>query len=188
MVFVITSSMLSIFFPSPVKAADTAEKKDVFQFPHIVEQDQIQLELLPRSPEQISSFYEARGFPKEMLTVLSQQCFISVRLHNHRDELLWLELENWTFYNNGKPIHRKHRDEWIQFWKKMDMPMHNQATFRWTLLPEVLDFLPDEREGGNLILPRMAGNITLHATFATGENKQGKSIVIKYDKFSCAED
>ena len=188
MVFVITSSMLSIFFPLPAKAADTAEEKDVSLLRHIVEQDQINLELLPRSPEQISSFYEARGFPKEMLTVLRQQCFISVRLHNHRDELLWLELENWTFYNNDKPVHRQHRDEWIQFWKKMDMPMHNQATFRWTLLPEVLDFLPDEREGGNLILPQLTGKITLHATFATGENKQGKSIDIKYDKFSCAED
>lgn len=160
----------------------------VFQFPHVIQQDQVKLELMPRTPEQIASFYEARGFPKAMIDELRKQCFITVRIHNQREQLLWLDLENWAFTSEGHPIERKHRNEWIQYWKSRDMPMHSQATFRWTLLPEILDYLPDEQESGNLILPATEGNITLQATFATGDHKQGKAITIRYDKLQCAAD
>jgi hypothetical protein len=159
-----------------------------FEFPHIIQQDDVKLELMPRSPEQIASFYEARGFPQEMIDVLRQQCFITVRIHNRRDELLWLELENWDLSNAGKPIQRAHRDEWKRRWQQMKMPLPAQSTFRWTLLPEVLDYLPDEQESGNIIIPRVHGNIRLSAEFATGEDRSGRRIRFDYDRLSCVDE
>lgn len=47
-----------------------------------------------------------------------------------------------------------------------------QPTFRWTLLPENLDFQPDEREGGNIMLPRTRDPL----------------LRLKFDNLYCAED
>lgn len=50
--------------------------------PVFVSTSEMTLELTPRSPDQMGSFYEARGFPKPMLDVLKKQCYISVRIAN----------------------------------------------------------------------------------------------------------
>jgi len=141
---------------------------------------------MPRTPDQMASFYEARGFPAPMITALKQECFFTVRIHNRRTDVAWLELANWSFSHDGKPIARLHRDAWQQRWQEMNMPMASRSTFRWTLLPETLDYLPDEEEGGNIILPRVDGNFHLHAIFKTGENKLGPQIRIDFPAFSCA--
>jgi hypothetical protein len=149
--------------------------------------DDILIEFAPRTPDQMSSFYEARGFPQPMLDKLKQQCFITVRIHNTSQKQIWLELENWSFSSNGKPVKREHRDTWKQRWQEMNIPLRFQSTFRWTLLPETLDYLPSEIEGGNIILPRISQPITLKASFKTGKNKQGPIINIEYDKLHCAD-
>jgi hypothetical protein len=64
--------------------------------------------------------------------------------------------------------------------------MASISTFRWTLIPETLDYLPDEEEGGNIILPRVEGPITVKASFATGDDRQGPVVTIEYDKLYCA--
>ena len=155
--------------------------------PLTVTQDAVQINLQPRTPNQMASFYEARGFPKAMTDVLKQQCFITVRIHNTSNDILWLELANWRFSSNGKALERNHRDVWKQRWQEMDMPLRSQSTFRWTLIPETLDYLPDESEGGNIILPRVEGPIALDADFMTGADKQGPVVNIHVDALYCAK-
>ena len=156
--------------------------------PMIVKTPEIEFGLLPRSPDQIISFYEARGFPKDMLEVLRKQCFITTGITNHSNRKVWLDLESWEFHKDGKPIKRFHRNEWKARWQEMDIPMSKQSTFRWTLIPETLDYLPGEHEGGNVILPFTEGYFSLKATFKTGDDKQGKVITITTDRLYCAED
>ncbi len=156
--------------------------------PVIVQTPELEIELTPRTPNQIGSFYEARGFPKSMLEVLRKQCYISVRITNNSSQRIWLELSNWEFSSAGKTIKREHRDYWKDRWTDMGIPLNKQSTFRWTLIPEILDYLPGEHEGGNIILPFSKQPISLTATFNTGENKQGKQITITTDKLFCAED
>jgi hypothetical protein len=134
------------------------------------------------------SFYESRAFPKVMLDTLRTQCFISVRIQNNSNKKIWLELDNWEFSADGKSIERENRAYWKDYWQHLDIPLSKQSTFRWTLLPESLDYLPGEHEGGNIILPFTKHPITLTATFAAGEDKQGKKITITTDKLFCAED
>ena len=156
--------------------------------PIIIKTPELELGLLPRSPDQIISFYEARGFPRSMRDVLRKQCFITTGISNHSDKKIWLDLESWEFHQEGKAIKRYHRNEWKQRWQEMNIPMSKQSTFRWTLLPETLDYLPGEHEGGNVILPFTEGYFSLKATFKTGDDKQGKTITITTDKLYCAED
>lgn len=156
--------------------------------PVIVKTPELEIEFTPRTANQMGSFYEARNFPKVMLDILKQQCFITVGIQNNSDKKIWLDLSNWEFSSNDKIIKREHRDYWKTQWKNMDIPLSKQSTFRWTLIPESLDYLPGEREGGNIVLPFTKDHITIKATFATGEKKQGKKITITTDKLFCAED
>ncbi len=149
--------------------------------------EHIEVHFAPRSPNQIMSFYEARGFPEHMIDILSRECFITVGIHNKSNDVIWHELANWQFSRNGEPLHRKHRNYWLSKWKAMNMPQASISTFRWTLVPETLDYLPDEREGGNIILPRVEGPISIRASFATGKDKGGEVIEIEYKQLYCAE-
>ena len=155
--------------------------------PAVVGTEDIEIQFAPRSPDQITSFYEARGFPEEMLDTLGRQCFITVRIHNTSRKKIWLDLASWQFSHDGRPLVREHRNHWLDKWKAMNMPQASISTFRWTLLPETLDYLPDEEEGGNIILPRVQGNITVRTAFATGDDRQGDVIRIEYDRLYCAE-
>jgi len=156
--------------------------------PIIIKTPQMEIDLTPRTANQMASFYEARGFPKAMRDVISSQCFITVGITNTTDTRIWHDLANWSFTAAGKSISREHRDAWKERWQAMGMPMSKQATFRWTLIPESLDYLPGEHEGGNIVLPFTEGYFTVTATFATGDDKQGKPITISSDKLFCAED
>ncbi|MDT8282365.1 MAG: hypothetical protein RQ982_06060 [Gammaproteobacteria bacterium] len=156
--------------------------------PVIVKTPELEIELFPRTAQQMDSFYEARGFPKAMRDILKKQCFITVGIHNTSNKKIWLDLSNWKFSSAGKAINRQHRDVWKKRWQDMNMPLNKQSTFRWTLIPETLDYLPGEDEGGNIVLPFTDKPVSLTATFATGEDKQGEAITITTDKLFCAED
>jgi len=153
-----------------------------------IKMPEMEIEMTPRSPNQMSSFYEARGFPKPMLDILKQQCFITIGIKNTSREKIWLDLSSWTFQADGKELVRIHRNTWKRRWQDMEIPKSSQATFRWTLMPETLDYLPGEREGGNVTLPFTPGYFSLEASFKTGDDKKGKVINIRTDKLFCAED
>jgi hypothetical protein len=156
--------------------------------PVIVKTPELEIKFISRTPNGMSSFYEARGFPKEMRDALKQQCFITVGILNTSKTKIWLDLSNWKFSAAGKPLKRENRSYWKKRWQDMGMPLNKQSTFRWTLIPETLDYLPGEHEGGNIVLPFTDKPISLTATFTTGENQQGKKITITTDKLFCAED
>ncbi len=149
---------------------------------------ELEIKFKARTPNQMASFYEARGFPKAMRDILKQQCFITVGILNKSQTKIWLNLSSWQFSIAGKPLKREHRDYWKKRWQDMGVPLNKQSTFRWTLIPETLDYLPGEHEGGNIVLPFTDRTISLTATFATGENKQGKRLTVTTDKLFCAED
>lgn len=148
----------------------------------------VEINFIARTPDQMSSFYEARGFPDEMLKVIEKQCLITTRIHNVSDDVVWLEMKNWHFTVDGKPTIRKTRQQWRDFWTRMNIPLSSQATFHWTQIPDVLDYLPGEKEGGNIVLPRTSKAITIKASFATGKDKNGPVYKVEFNNIRCAED
>lgn len=149
--------------------------------------DPLHITFTPRTPEQMAAFYEARGFPAPMVEALKQQCFITVGIHNLSDQVIWLDLSSWKFTADGKPLLRRHRSWWKQKWEQMGIPLASQSTFRWTLLPEQLDYFPGEHEGGNILLPPMQGTIYLDTAFATGKDRKGPTLLRRYE-LTCKED
>lgn len=148
---------------------------------------QLKISLTPRTPEQIGAFYEGRGFSKAMINILKQQCFLTVIIKNKSRNILWHDLSNWNFTSSNKNILRYNRAYWKNKWQKMHIPLAHQSTFRWTLLPESLDFRSNEAEGGNIILPYTNTPVTLRAVFKAKADNSGKPVNIKINNIRCAK-
>jgi hypothetical protein len=144
------------------------------------------LSISPRTPEQIGAFYEARGFPKDAIALLKQQCYLTVFFHNTSSATIWVDLGNWRFSTPEGELQRLDRAYWNKRWQEEGLPQRFQSTFRWTLIPESLDYRPDEREGGNLILPYTASPIRLDAQLRIVNGKDERLESIHLEKIRCA--
>ena len=173
---------LVIFFGGAGPITLAADNKLVF------ENEQIKLRLFPRTPNQMAGFYEAREFPKEMIDVLTGFCIMTAVIHNKTNDVFWLDVDNWKFVADSGELQRIYRKQWPPRWQKMNIPMASQSTFRWTLLPEMLEFFPDEHEGGNVILVSTENVFSLQASFTVGKNKDKGRIMARIENIQCAKD
>ena len=151
------------------------------------ENDLFRLRLTPRTPNQIAAFYTGRGFPPFAIDEVRTWCFITLGMRNKSQDLVWLDLSNWRFTTSEGELTRYLRPALKQRWQELGLEKRFQSTFRWTLMPEKLDFHPYEGEGGNIILPRTDKPITVTATIAAGEDKS-KVFAIQIDNVRCAVD
>lgn len=147
----------------------------------------LKVKIATNAPQPISAFYEARGFHKNMINILEQQCFVTVYIKNKSRDFIWLDLSQWKFSNADGEITRLDRQYWKARWQTMKIPLAHQSTFRWTLLPEQLNFHPNEHEGGNIILPRSGKPFNITAIFPTKADKQGPAINIHFKDIDCAK-
>lgn len=145
----------------------------------------IRIRLSPRTAEQMAGFFEARGFPVAMIRELTQYCFFTVVIKNKSERPLWLDLRDWHFVSGEQELRRIPRSQWPPKWKAMNIPLAAQSTFRWTLLPEQLDFQADESEGGNVILERSAKHFSLEARFGLGESGRQGVRLVRIDDLAC---
>jgi len=155
--------------------------------PRRFENARLEVRLMPRTPEQIAAFYIGRKFPEDMVAELRARCFITVGIRNKSDDIVWLDLAQWRFADPAGALERYDRDYWKRRWEAMGAPLPAQSTFRWTLLPEELDFRPGEAEGGNIILPRRPGPYVVEALFPTGAERTGEPIRVRFEPLTCAE-
>ena len=150
--------------------------------------EKLTIHISTNAPQPISAFYEGRGFQKNMIDILKQQCFVSVFIKNKSKDFIWLDLSQWKFTNADGEISRLDRGYWKQKWQAMEIPLAHQSTFRWTLIPEILDFHPNEREGGNIILPRLGKPFNVTARFQTGADRNGLPLIVNFNQIECAND
>lgn len=164
----------------PVYAAEPA--------PYQFKNSSIYMRMFPRTPSQMAGFYEGRGFPSAAIHATTEQCFITVVVRNIGPNKIWLNLANWRIYNREGTINRITRNQWTKKWTELNVPKPYQATFYWTLLPEMRDLHHDEPVGGNITLTPSYTPFTIEANFATGENRQGKPLIVKMENVRCLKD
>lgn len=172
------ASALLLAPPAPAQQAENS---------YVAENPALKVSLSPRTPEQIAAFYEGRGFPDRMIDVLREACFLTTIISNKSDQIIWHDLDQWRFTTAEGAVARYTRDQWRARWAKMDIPMPSQSTFRWTLLPDRLDFRPGESEGGNIVLPRTGHSLDIEARFAPGAKGEGAPITLRIKDVRCAE-
>jgi len=154
----------------------------------VVENPNIKMVVIPRTAEQMAAFYEGREFPSKATDATRDACFFTIGIHNKTKNILWLNTANWSITTKTGSIPLLSREHWAQRWKKLNLQQRFQSTFRWTLLPNMLDFQVDEHEGGNITLPRTKLPFTLTAHFATHRDKSGEPINISFKDLRCAEE
>jgi hypothetical protein len=161
-----------------VSAQEIAPKRDI--------QSGVSISVAPRTPAQVATFFEARGFPEAALARLRAVCFLTVTIHNRSTDVAWLELDRWRLVEaTGAERPRRSRAHWERIWEELDLPQARRATFGWTQLPESRDLQPGESVGGNIAMVPPAGEFTLEARFATGAHKDGKELRIRRAQLSC---
>ena len=153
-----------------------------------VENEDLLMVLIPHTPEQMTAFYEARGFPKAALERLGKVCFVTVHIENKSRRVIWLETANWELSSDGQTRRRLGKDEWTRWWDEINLPDANRSTFGWTQLPAVRDLQPDESVGGNIILEGDVKRFDLHARFLTGEDKRSGMLDIKFQDIECPKE
>ena len=153
-----------------------------------VENDDLLMILVPHTPEQISAFYEARGFPKAALDRLRKVCFVTVHIENKSQRVIWLETANWDLAVDGERIQRVNRQQWTSWWDDINLPSANRSTFGWTQLPAVRDLQPDEPVGGNIILGGEVKQFDLQARFLTGQDKRDGMLDIQFRDIKCPKE
>lgn len=149
------------------------------------ENEQILMVLVPRAPEQMAAFYEARGFPQNAIDLITDTCFVTVHIENKSQQVIWLETGNWRLTSNGQALTIMGTDYWSQVWDKIGLPQANRSTFFWTQLPAVVDLQADEPVGGNIVVSGTAINFNIEAIFMTDEDKQGKKIQLNFEQVEC---
>ena len=155
-----------------------------FPGPH-VENEDLLVVLRPQVRESMAAFYEARGFPQAAVDLITLSCFITVHIHNRSDDTLWLDVSEWRFSNNGKPVKRLDREYWNRQWDNIDLRQASRSTFGWTQLPQVRDLQPDEPVGGNLTFPLGNDPIDLTLNLPTGQDRRGKLITVEFRNIAC---
>lgn len=141
-------------------------------------QDGLTFSASTRTPEQMVAFYAARGFPEAMVREITASCFVTAGMQNRREEVVWLELDQWRFVDAaGQPVVRIDRPAWNRKWEALGAPQSARATFGWTQLPESRNLQPGESVGGNVAVVAPSGVFSLRARFRTASGKQIEIVV-----------
>lgn len=184
--YVTLTRLLAILLLGCRPWGSTTAAERTFKGPYI-ENDDLLVVLIPRSPEQMAAFYEARGFPPAAIERIRQTCFVTVHIENRSPDVIWLELDQWRFTGNGKPLPRLDADYWRAQWDAIDLRQASRSTFGWTQLPAVRDLQPDEPVGGNLVFPGDTQSLTIEARFPTGADRQGKPVRVGFGAVGCSK-
>jgi len=168
-------------------ATPAAAREKTYPGP-FVENDDLLMVLNPHTPEQMTAFYEARGFPKAALALIGDACFVTVSIKNKSKRIIWLETANWQLSSNKKKIQPRSKKDWDAHWDKIDLPLASRATFGWTQLPVQRDLQPDEPVGGNITLDSDIKTFDLEAHFLTGANKRGGMLDVRFQNINCPKE
>ena len=131
---------------------------------------------------------DAERTSKEELEEVKKTCFMTTIIRNKSDTVIWLEPKRWRFLTDKGELQRLDRSYWQSKWQELKIPQSKRSTFGWTLLPETRDLRPDEPVGGNIVLPLTDQPFSLEARFATGNDKRGKEIVLRFETLRCPQD
>jgi len=151
----------------------------------VYEDDDIYMRIVLRTADQLSAFYQGREYPRIAIDEILKTCFVTPIVKNKKFDYLWLELAEWQFNSEGRPIKRIDREYWKIRWREVKLSQAHQSTFGWTLMPEWRDLRFDEGVGGSVVIPMQDRPFTLAARFKTGEDKKGPLKRVTFEGLKC---
>lgn len=184
--YLITSRLLGALLVCMLPVAQCYGMEKPYPGPFF-ENEQLLMVLIPHTPEQMAAFYEARGFPKNAIGVITDTCFVTVHIENRGQQVTWLETANWRLSSNNQALTILGTDYWNSKWDEIDLPQAHRSTFFWTQLPAVVDLQADEPVGGNIVLPGSVRDFHIEANFMTGKDKRGEKLQVNFEHVECPQ-
>ena len=111
-------------------------------------ENNFQLELIQRSPQQTRSFFQARGFSPKIANEIATQCVFQTIIKNTQAEnstdAISISLKKWhiTNKNSNEPKPIKLKEVWDKEWKDSDISNAARIAFRWATFPTQQTFDP----------------------------------------------
>jgi hypothetical protein len=111
-------------------------------------ENNFQLELIQRTPQQTRSFFQARGFSVDIANDIATQCVFQTIVRNTEGEnvsdSISVSLKKWRIKKAGAsdeaPI--KLKEVWDKEWKEGDISNSARVAFRWATFPTEQTFQP----------------------------------------------
>jgi hypothetical protein len=179
-------SWLTVFLAAGLLTFSARAMEKPYPGPHI-ENDDLLVVLRPQIRAGMAAFYEARGFPPAARDLITATCFVTVHVRNKSRRVIWLDLAEWTFTSNGKPLKRLGLDYWDKQWDGINLRQASRSTFGWTQFPAVRDLQPDEPVGGNLVFPGDTQTFDMILNLPTGKDRSGDRIRLEFRNVNCPQ-
>ncbi len=111
-------------------------------------ENNFQLELIQRSPQQTRSFFQARGFSPKIADEIAIRCVFQTIIRNTETEnstdAIGISLKQWLIsykgHTKGEPIILK--EAWNSQWKENEISNAARIAFRWATFPSEQTFDP----------------------------------------------
>lgn len=146
------------------------------------------IRIVERSKIQLHAFYTGRKFNSAAIKEILKTCYVTAIIHNTSSDVLWLDLNDWEFNQQGIAIQRIKRDYWPPLWQKTDLEKAHQSTFEWTLMPDLRDLRPDESVGGSVVIPAQNQPFDLTINLAIGSERPGSVKSVQFKGLECIKE
>jgi len=110
----------------------------------LVEQN-FELSIIQRLPDQTYSFFAARGFPKHISHNIANSCVFQTIIRNNskdKNQSIDVSLKKWHIKINNKTQPLKLKKVWDKEWQQSDIKPASKLAFRWATLPTEQNYEP----------------------------------------------
>lgn len=106
-----------------------------------ITQNNFELELIQRSPQQTRSFFQARGFSPKIANDIATHCVFQTIVRNseaeNKHDDIDVSLKKWriTTVNTKQEMPLKLKEVWSKEWQDEEISTAAKVAFRWATLP-----------------------------------------------------
>lgn len=107
--------------------------------------ENLELKLIQRLPDQTRSFFEARGFSKTITNNIANSCVFQSITRNtskNKTQTIHISLNNWLIKINNKTQPIKLKEMWEKEWQQQHVSTASRLAFRWATFPSKQSFEP----------------------------------------------
>jgi len=137
-------------FPAFLTAAEITKSidKETKLIGWKLSENNFQLELIQRSPQQTRSFFQARGFSPKIANDIATHCVLQTIIRNteaeNSNDSISVSLKEWRLSNTGDTKEKsvKLKENWDKEWNNDDISNAARVAFRWATFPSEQTFDP----------------------------------------------
>ncbi len=150
--------------------------------------DNFQIQLIQRLPDQTYGFFEARGFSKKIATQIANSCVFQTIIKNTsatKNATFSVSLKSWKIKSNNTIKSLKLKESWFEDWQTESIKPASHLAFRWATYPTQQDFSPNGDYNWGMISFGLKPGTTFDLQLEWVSEKQKKNAWIK--NMTCAK-